>query len=96
MSATARASLADVDLTDLDRWAKGVPHDTFALLRSEAPVFWQNERHGRGFWSLTRYDDVLGASRDHETFSSAVGGTFFILPFGNVGRLSASGKPGSC
>jgi cytochrome P450 len=75
VSAITDASLADVDLTDLDRWVAGVPHEWFALLRSEAPVFWQDERHGRGFWSLTRYDDVLGASKDHETFSSAVGGT---------------------
>jgi len=75
VSATARPLPADVDLTDLDRWVEGVPHDWFAVLRREAPVFWQDERHGRGFWSLTRYDDVLGASKDHETFSSAVGGT---------------------
>ncbi len=75
MSAITDASLADVDLTDLDRWVEGVPYGWFALLRSEAPVFWQDERRGRGFWSLTRYDDVLAASRDHETFSSALGGT---------------------
>ena len=28
--------------------------------------------------------------------SSAVGGMFFILPAGCVGKLSASGRPGSC
>jgi cytochrome P450 len=72
MSAVAGA---EIDLTDLDRWVEGVPHDWFALLRREAPVFWQDERQGRGFWSLTRYDDILAASRDYQTFSSAVGGT---------------------
>jgi cytochrome P450 len=66
---------ANVDLTDLDRWVDGPPHDWFALLRRDAPVFWQDERGGRGFWSLTRYDDILAASRDHRTFSSALGGT---------------------
>ena len=75
MSATARGPLADVDLTDLDCWVEGVPYDAFALLRREEPVFWQVERGGRGFWSLTRYEDVLGASKDYETFSSALGGT---------------------
>ena len=75
MSAITGVSLAAVDLTDLGRWVEGVPYEWFALLRREAPVFWQDERHGRGFWSLTRYDDVLGASKDHETFSSALGGT---------------------
>jgi len=75
MTAVAEASLADIDLTDLDRWAQGVPHDWFALLRRDEPVFWQNERRGRGFWSLTRYEDVLAASKDHETFSAEAGGT---------------------
>jgi cytochrome P450 len=69
------SAVAAIDLTDLDRWVEGPPHDWFALLRREAPVFWQDEREGRGFWSLTRYDDVLAASRDHAAFSSALGGT---------------------
>ena len=75
MRAAAEASLDSIDLTDLDRWAEGVPHEWFALLRDEEPVFWQDERSGRGFWSLTRYDDVLAASKDYGTFSSALGGT---------------------
>jgi cytochrome P450 len=69
------AGLADIDLTDLERWVEGVPDDWFALLRREAPCFWQDEREGRGFWSLTRYEDVVAASKDYETFSSARGGT---------------------
>jgi len=67
--------LRDVDLTDLEVWVEGVPHDWFTLLRNEAPVFWQDEVRGRGFWSLTRYDDVVAASKDYETFSSETGGT---------------------
>jgi cytochrome P450 len=75
MTAVAGVSLADIDLTDLDRWAAGAPHEWFALLRREAPVFWQDEQRGRGFWSLTRYDDILAASKDWQTFSSEAGGT---------------------
>jgi cytochrome P450 len=75
LSAVAGLSLSDVDLTDLDRWATGVPHDWFALLRRQSPVFWQDERQGRGFWSLTRYEDILAASKDWQTFSSEAGGT---------------------
>ena len=75
MAATAETTLADIDLTDLDRWVEGVPYDWFALLRGEDPVFWQDERDGRGFWSLTRYEDVVAATKDYETFSSARGGT---------------------
>jgi cytochrome P450 len=75
MAVAAKPELADIDLTDLDRWARGVPHDWFTLLRRDRPVFWQDERRGRGFWSLTRYDDVLAASKDWQTFSAEVGGT---------------------
>ena len=75
MTPVAEAALAEIDLTDLDRWAEGVPHKWFTLLRREAPLFWQDEPRGRGFWSLTRYDDVLAASKDYPTFSSQAGGT---------------------
>ena len=76
MAVTAEPALRDIDLTDLDRWVQGVPHEWFALLRDRAPCFWQDEPGGgRGFWSLTRYDDVVAGSKDWETFSSARGGT---------------------
>src|SRR5262245_42401483 len=56
---TAGISLDDVDLTDLDVWERGVPHDWLALLRRAAPLFWQEEADGRGFWAFTRYDDIV-------------------------------------
>jgi len=52
--------LDDIDLTDLDVWEERVPYDWLALLRRDAPLHWQPEQDGRGFWALTRYDDVLG------------------------------------
>jgi cytochrome P450 len=64
-----------IDLTDLDVWERGVPHEWFAALRREEPLYWQDEERGRGFWSLTRYEDVVEVSRDHATFSSERGGT---------------------
>ena len=65
----------DVVLTDLDVWEERVPYDWFALLRRDAPLHWQPEQDGRGFWALTRYDDVLAVSKDWQTFSSELGGT---------------------
>ncbi len=67
--------LDDVDLTDLDAWERGVPYAWLTLLRHEAPLFWQPERNGRGFWVFTRYDDIVQMSRDWETYSSETGGT---------------------
>src|SRR5689334_1282887 len=67
-------NLADIDLNDLDLFASGDLHDVWRLLRAEAPVHWTNGTAAYpGFWSLTRYADVLAVSRDPETFSSAGG-----------------------
>jgi len=66
-----------VDLTDLDMWARGVPYEEFARLRAVAPVAWSDEPgSGRGFWSVLGYDDIVTASRDVWTFSSARGISF--------------------
>jgi cytochrome P450 len=64
-----------VDLTDLDMWARGVPHAEFTRLRREAPVAWFRDE-GSGFWSVHRYADIVAASRDVATFSSARGVSF--------------------
>ena len=65
---------AHADLTRHDTFVDGVPHATFARLRREEPVSWCEEADGNaGFWSVTRYDDVLHVSREHETFTSTRG-----------------------
>jgi cytochrome P450 len=70
--------LADVDLTDLDRFAAGFPHDVFTMLRREAPVWFHpptvHTPGGEGFWVLSRHADVMAAAADAGTFSSATGG----------------------
>ena len=66
--------LSDVDLVSPDTFVPAVPHDAFDLLRAEAPVFWQDEPDGRGFWNFTRHEHVSLINRDWETFSSAKGG----------------------
>jgi cytochrome P450 len=67
-----------VDLTDLDRFAAGFPHDLFTALRRERPVWFHpptaHTPGGEGFWVLTRYDDITGAAADGAAFSSAGGG----------------------
>lgn len=46
------------------------PYVTYSRLRDEAPLYWNPELR---FWVLSRFDDVLAAFRDHETYSSAGG-----------------------
>ncbi|MDQ3669533.1 MAG: cytochrome P450 [Actinomycetota bacterium] len=65
--------LADVDLEN-DVFAERIPHETFALLRREAPVWWYDWKGGMGFWCITKHADVVAVSRDTRTFSSEVGG----------------------
>jgi cytochrome P450 len=66
-----------VDLTDLDLWARAVPHAEFARLRREEPVSWHAEpAPNAGFWSVNRYADIVAASRDTATFSSSRGVSF--------------------
>ena len=68
--------LADVDLFDLDGYVQnGVPHEAMRFLRAEAPVYFHKEPGGRGFWAVTKYDDVMAIGKDPHTFSSARGAT---------------------
>jgi cytochrome P450 len=56
-----------------DAFVERVPHEAFALLRREAPVWWYDWTGGRGFWCVTKHADVVAVSRDTKTFSSARG-----------------------
>jgi cytochrome P450 len=71
--AGASLTLEDVDLEN-DAFVPGVPHETFALLRREAPVWWYPWKLGQGFWCVTKHEDVVAVSRDTKAFSSEVGG----------------------
>ena len=68
-------TLDSIDLSDHDAFVDGVPHDWFALLRRQDPVHWNDERGGRGFWAVTRYEDIRSVHRSAELFSSEIGGT---------------------
>ena len=50
--------LSDIDLRDSEKFVAGVPHDWFAFLRKEAPVWWHEDDESikGGFWVVTRYD----------------------------------------
>ena len=60
-----------IDLKDPGLYERGVPHEAFAQLRRERPVYWNPEADGAGFWALTRYEDIVEVSRQPDLFSSA-------------------------
>ena len=64
-----------IDLLDLGAYeADGQPHDQFRWLRQNDPVHRHAEPGGPGFWAITKYADVERVSKDHATFSTALGG----------------------
>ncbi|MGV0812376.1 cytochrome P450 [Mycolicibacterium boenickei] len=73
------------DLTDLDNFADGFPHELFAVHRREAPVYWHSPTEhtpdGEGFWSVATHAETLAVLRDAETYSSVTGGT---RPYGGT------------
>ena len=63
--------LDGTDLTDLDNFAAGFPHDVFAVHRAEAPV-WRHPSPdgGPGFWVISSYDEVAALGRCPHALSS--------------------------
>lgn len=83
------------DLTDLDNFAGGFPHDLFEAHRRESPVCWheptEHTPDREGFWSVATYAETLAVLRDPDTYSSVTGGT---RPFGGtlLRDLSVAGQ----
>jgi cholest-4-en-3-one 26-monooxygenase len=70
---TSTARIADPQLDSPDTFVGGVPHEAFAQLRREAPVYLQESERGRPFWVLTKHADIVYASQHSDIFSSAKG-----------------------
>jgi cytochrome P450 len=68
------STLTDVTLADLSLFADGAPWQVFEDLRKNSPVHWNvEEAPNNGFWSVTRYNDIVDVLRDTETYSSELG-----------------------
>jgi cytochrome P450 len=70
--------LAGIDLTDLDCFAGGFPHELFTELRRSAPVWWHEPTahtpDGEGFWSVHTHAECMAVIHDPRAFSSETGG----------------------
>jgi cytochrome P450 len=77
MSTTAsEVDLERVDLMDEDLYEDGPPHELFARLRAEAPVFKTSTAEGGEFWAVTKASDITAISKNPEVFSSEKNGVF--------------------
>lgn len=74
--------MRDYDFNPYDEQLQQDPFEIYQGLRDEAPVYY-NER--RGFWVISRYEDVKLAFKNHQVFSSANGVT---LAYDDTGRAA--------
>src|SRR5215471_6725953 len=67
----AEFSLETIDILDPDLYVqRGYPHDEWALLRREAPVFYYERPGVHSFWAVTRHADIITVSRQPDLFHS--------------------------
>ena len=59
-----------IDLWDPQSFAAGHPHAQYDWLRANAPVHFQAEPDGPGYWAVTRFEDVWNVDRSFQAFSS--------------------------
>lgn len=63
--------MQSVSLANLDHFANGAPWSLFADLRRESAIHWnEEEKPNSGFFSVTRYHDIVKVLRDSDTFTS--------------------------
>ena len=74
-----------VNLYDSSTYERAIPYDYFAWLRENEPVHWQPpsarsplapdvlQAEQKGFWAVSRYQDVVDISLDQKRFSSERG-----------------------
>jgi hypothetical protein len=63
-------TLDRIDLVNPDNYVERVPFEWFDELRHERPVTWHEESApNKGFWAVTRYDDLTAIHMDWKTYS---------------------------
>jgi len=73
MTTTSTDFVDPAALIDPGTHASGDAHPIWRWMRAHRPVHHHPAGELPAFWSLTRYDDIRAAYRDHEVFSSAGG-----------------------
>ncbi len=62
-----------IDVYSPDSYTRGIPHEQFAWLREQAPVYWHEHPDGGGYWVLSKHADIVAVSRDFKTYSAQQG-----------------------
>lgn len=65
--------MSSIDLTDLTPFIDGTENQLLDRLRHDEPLHWNDEAEGPGFWSVTRYEDLLRVINDPQSFLNGEG-----------------------
>src|SRR6266567_4149998 len=96
---------SEINLSDPAFWSQPLEarDRAFDLLRQEKPVSWhappvafapQGVRPPRGYWAVTRHEDIRRVHRDSKTFSAA-SGTFLFDNMSPEDEYVAAGMMGT-
>ncbi len=74
LMASTTDDLSQIDILSPELWEEAVPHAAFAVLRARSPVHWHPEpAPNKGFWAITRHEDVVAVSKHPALYSSGAG-----------------------
>jgi cholest-4-en-3-one 26-monooxygenase len=80
--AAGGGNVEDALVLNREHWVNGPPQELFKRMRGGCPIHWTSEvtelPQAKGFWSVTRAEDVHTVSRDWQTYSSELGGVVAI------------------
>ncbi len=62
--------LETMDPSEGTLYQRGLLHDYLARLRAEDPVHWSPTGPTGGFWSITKFNDIMAVEANHKVFSS--------------------------
>ncbi|GIU67977.1 cytochrome P450 [Candidatus Phycosocius spiralis] len=64
--------LEEIDMSMHELWTHDCHWSYFERLRQQAPVHWCESKEARigGYWSITRYHDIMAVDINHQQFSS--------------------------
>ena len=62
--------LETIDVSAGELWQGGRLHDYLKRLRQEDPVHWSPTGPSGGYWSVTKFNDIVAVDSNHEVFSS--------------------------
>ncbi len=64
-------SIDTIDIIGPDHYARnGYPHEEWALLRREAPIYWYDRTNGMPFWAVTKHEDIVTLSKQPRRFQN--------------------------